>query len=110
MGWSGCCGKAGFIIGGCCPKGCLAEDGAIPNEYPLIELESPESYYRTKGNVIDSDGTLIINKGMLTEGTTLAFEFTVKYGKPRLVVQLDEGQPIDPVQVVHGYRGSTFES
>jgi hypothetical protein len=48
-------------IGGYCPKGRGAEDGVIPEKYPMIELDSPESYYRTEKNVLDSDGTLILN-------------------------------------------------
>lgn len=75
---------AGFPIGGYCPQGRLAEDGNIPLKYPMVEMDSPESYYRTEKNVMDSDGTLILNKGELTEGTRLTYDFTVKYGKPAL--------------------------
>ena len=57
---------AGIPISGYCPRGRLAEDGIIPEKYPLIELESIEPYYRTEQNVIHSDGTLILNKGILS--------------------------------------------
>ena len=33
---------AGIPIGGYCPKDRRAEDGAIPEQYPLIETESPD--------------------------------------------------------------------
>lgn len=92
--------NAGFPIGGYCPKGRLAEDGTIPEKYPMIEMESPESYYRTEKNVQDSDGTLILNKGELTEGTRLTHDFTVKYGKPSLIVQLDAPEVIKPEHVI----------
>ena len=98
---------AGFPIGGYCPKGRRAEDGIIPEQYPLIELESPESYYRTEKNVLESDGTLILNKGILSEGTKLTKDFTVQYGKPCLIIQLDADLPIEPFQVSAGSRGST---
>lgn len=97
--------KAGIPIGGYCPKGRRAEDGTIPEKYPLIELESPESFYRTENNVLESDGTLILNKGILSEGTKLTQDFTVKYGKPCLIVQLDEDAIIEPGQVVRWLRG-----
>lgn len=53
--------KAGIPIGGHCPKGRRAENGVIPDRYALVETE--ERYYRirTERNIIESDGTLIIN-------------------------------------------------
>ncbi|RII27171.1 MAG: hypothetical protein CXR31_07930 [Geobacter sp.] len=94
--------KAAIPVGGYCPKGRIAEDGTIPAKYPMIELESPDTYYRTEQNVIKSDGTLILNKGPLSEGTKLTRDFTVKYGKPCLIVQLEK--PIDPVIVTRWIR------
>ena len=44
--------QAGITIGGYCAKGRTAEDGTIPDHYPMIELESPESFYRTEKNVV----------------------------------------------------------
>jgi len=92
--------NAGFPIGGYCPKGRLAEDGTIPEMYPLIEMDTPESYYRTEKNVQESDGTLILNKGDLTDGTRLTHDFTVKYGKPSLIVQLDAQEIVKPEHVL----------
>jgi hypothetical protein len=91
---------AGFPIGGYCAKGRTAEDGTIPENYPMVELESPESFYRTEKNVMESDGTLILNIGELTQGTKLTHDFTVKYGKPSLIVQLDADEIIKPEHVV----------
>jgi len=97
--------KAGIPVGGYCPRGRLAEDGTIPEEYPMIELESIEPYYRTEQNVIQSDGTLLLNKGILTEGTKLTYDFTVRYGKPRLIVQLDDDKMITQEQVIRWIKG-----
>ena len=99
---------AGFPIGGYCPKGRLAEDGAIPDKYPMIEMDSPESCYRTEKNVLESDGTLILNKGELTHGTLLTHEFAVKYGKPNLIVQLDAAVFIKPEQVIRWINGQSI--
>jgi hypothetical protein len=97
--------KAGIPVGGSCPKGRRAEDGVIPEQYPLTELESPESYYRTERNVLDADGTLILNKSSLSDGTRLTHDFTVKYGKPCLIVQLDAAEIITPEQVIRWIVG-----
>jgi Circularly permutated YpsA SLOG family len=94
--------NAGIPVGGYCPKGRKAEDGTIPEIYPLIELESPEPYYRTEKNVIESDGTLILNKGQVSQGTKLTHDFTVTYGKPCLIIQLEN--PIEPTHVVRWIR------
>ena len=45
--------------GGWCPKGRLAEDGAIPAQYRLQESQSKNYLQRTEWNVRDTDGTVI---------------------------------------------------
>lgn len=101
--------NAGIPIGGYCPKGRRAEDGIIPERYPLIEMESPESCYRTEKNVIESDGTLILNKGILSEGTKLTLDYTIKHGKPSLVVQLDAEQILEPANVIRWIKGQDIK-
>lgn len=93
--------EAGIPIGGCCPKGRKAEDGVIPACYPLEELQASEYSTRTERNVIDSDGTLILNKGALTEGTKATYDFTLHHHKPSLIVQLDADPVADPQHVVN---------
>jgi hypothetical protein len=82
--------EAGITVGGYCPKGRLSENGTVPDCYPLIELTIGGYKARTEKNVIESDGTLILNIGKLTGGTKLTVEYAKKNGKPFLVVQLDE--------------------
>ncbi|HJV66803.1 MAG TPA: putative molybdenum carrier protein [Geomonas sp.] len=81
---------AGLPVGGCCPKGRKAEDGVIPERYPLVELDSPLYSSRTEKNVVDSDGTLILNRGALTEGTRATWDFALQHNRPCLIVQLDQ--------------------
>ena len=59
--------------------------------YHLVEV--PEGGYRqrTKRNVADSDGTLIVNLDELNGGTLLTQTFAQQMSKPHLVVQLDSG-------------------
>jgi hypothetical protein len=86
---------AGIPVGGACPKGRKAEDGPIPDRYPLTELVSENYRVRTEKNVKDADATLILTVGAISGGTALTIQFARKNGKPYLVEALD-GEP-DPV-------------
>jgi hypothetical protein len=74
--------------GGWCPRGRRAEDGTIPARYQLRETRSGRYAVRTRQNVLDSSGTLILCRGPLTGGTALTHRLAAKYGKPCLVVDL----------------------
>jgi hypothetical protein len=78
----------GFACGGWCPAGRKAEDGPIPESYPL--RESPvESYeVRTRMNVTEAGGSLIIHKGTMDRGTDLCHRYCLEYGKPVFVIDL----------------------
>jgi hypothetical protein len=87
----------GIPIGGWCPAGRRAEDGQIPEGYPLEELDSPDYAARTEKNVVAADATLILNIGVLADGTELTVRLARKNRKPYLVVQLDGDE--DPATV-----------
>jgi len=74
--------------GGYCPKGRKTEDGKIPNNYNLIETATSNYKERTEKNLIESDGTLIINKGELSGGTLLTANLCKKHKKPLFIVDL----------------------
>jgi len=88
--------ELGVSCGGWCPAGRLAEDGKIPDRYPVVELVNGGYAERTSQNVADSDGTLIIAHGPLTGGTRETVERCIEMQKPHLVidcasVSIDEG-------------------
>ena len=84
--------EAGLPIGGWCPRGRLAEDGPIPERYPLRETSSADYSERTCWNVRDSDATLIVNRGALDGGTLLTLHYARSVlGRPVLVHQLETG-------------------
>ena len=58
----------GLAVGGGCPQGQRAEDGAIPARYPLVATPELDYETRTRCSVEDSDGTLILNRGTLDGG------------------------------------------
>ena len=81
----------GIPHGGWCPRDRLAEDGPLAACYRLEETPSRRYRQRTRWNVRDSDGTLIVNLGRLEGGSALTRSCAAELGKPCLVVQLDEG-------------------
>ena len=81
----------GYTHGGWAPRGRQAEDGPIPLKYQLNPLATGGYRHRTRRNVADSDGTLILNLGDLAGGSLLTQAFARRLGKPLLVVPLDDG-------------------
>ena len=79
---------AGFPCGGACPKDRKAEDGAIPQRYPLVELDSAEYRPRTRQNVIDADATLILFWRELSGGTRETLRIAEALRKPVLTLDL----------------------
>ena len=51
-----------------CPRDRMVEDGSIPDRYPLTPLSRGGYPERTRQNVLDSDGTVILVDGRLTGG------------------------------------------
>ncbi|WP_131781995.1 putative molybdenum carrier protein [Legionella gresilensis] len=86
--------ELGFMTGGWCVKGGLDENGScILNQYPsLQETTTSDPARRTKLNVRDSDGTLIIVPNWpwsnMQDGTGLTIQEAKKQHKPYLIVSL----------------------
>ena len=80
--------EAKLPVGGYVPKGRLAGDGQVPDKYPMIATGSKDYKSRTKLNVIESDGTLIINVGPLKTGTALmTARMAQELNKPLMVIR-----------------------
>jgi hypothetical protein len=80
--------ELGIPHGGWCPRGRLAEDGCIPQNYRLKETLSPDYSVRTRLNVRDADGTLILYREPLEGGTSLTWQIAVELEKPVLLVEM----------------------
>lgn len=82
--------ELGLPHGGWCPARRRAEDGRIDDRYQLIELASARYRDRTKKNVADSDGSLVLalNRGELEPGTALTLREARNLGKPAFLVDL----------------------
>ena len=83
--------------GGWCPRGRIAEDGIIGAHYRLRETDSADYAVRTRWNVRDSDGTVILKTGQLEGGTALTARITRTLNKPVLIIDLD--QPFQRMQI-----------
>lgn len=82
--------KTGTACGGWCPKGRQAEDGTIPARYPVTELEGAGYKERTRQNVLDSDGTVIIYFGNLFGGSRETLQLCRQMDKPYLLIDAAE--------------------
>lgn len=81
--------ELGIEINGWCPEGRKAEDGIIPDKYPLRELPGSGYPERTRQNVIDSDGTLIVFFSILSGGTELTRQYCTELNRPHLMIDGD---------------------
>jgi predicted Rossmann fold nucleotide-binding protein DprA/Smf involved in DNA uptake len=85
--------QSGTDCGGCCPEGRKAEDGVIPERYPLTELAGANYTKRTRQNVIGSDATVIIYFSTLSGGTEQTLRFCLNQKKPYLLIDASELSP-----------------
>jgi hypothetical protein len=78
--------KLKIPAGGWCPADRRAEDGTISDSYPLKPLANAGYRQRTRWNVADSDGTVIIAFGKLTGGSAETARCAKQLKKPCLVI------------------------
>jgi len=79
--------------GGWCPEGRKVEDGVIPARYPVKALNGKSYRQRTRKNVHESDGTVIIYFGVLRGGTEQTLYFCMNERKPYLLIDRQEVKP-----------------
>jgi len=80
--------KLNIPHGGWVPKGRKTENGPLPAKYDLQEMPTESYSARTEKNVLDSDGTLIISRGQLTEGSEYTRKMAMKHNRPWLHIDL----------------------
>ena len=90
----------GIEHGGWVPKGRKAEDGPVPLTYGLTETKTSRYAERTRNNVLDSDGTLIIHEGRPSGGTALTRFVARAAGKPLLVIDISRTTTADAVKAI----------
>lgn len=98
--------RMGVPYAGWCPKGGLAEDYPDPPgllaAYPkLVETPTARFAERTRGNVRDSDATLVLTMGdalARSSGTNVALAHARELGRPTLVVDVERADAVDAVR------------
>jgi len=74
--------------GGWISKGRKTESGPLPQIYRLSEMPTPDYPQRTRQNILDSSGTVIIARGELRGGSKLTQSFARVAGKPNIHIDL----------------------
>jgi len=85
----------GFDCGGWVPGDRTAEDGVISDRYPVTPLPNGNYQQRTRLNVVDSDGSVILYDGSLTGGTRLTRDLCELTDRPCLLI--DACETSDPI-------------
>jgi len=85
--------KLKIPCGGWCPADRRAEDGIIPDRYPLAPLAKAGYRQRTRKNVRDSNGTIILSFGPLTGGSMATARDCRRFEKPCLIVDAELTTP-----------------
>lgn len=81
---------ANFPCGGWAPGDRMAEDGIIPERYPLIVLPNGSNRQRTRLNVVDSDGTAVLYYESLKGGTRLTRNLCALLKRPYILINARE--------------------
>ena len=81
----------GFPCGGWAPGDRMAEDGIIPERYPLMVLPKGGYRQRTRLNVSDSDRTAILyNESLKGGGTRLTRNLCALVNRPYVLINVKE--------------------
>jgi hypothetical protein len=84
------CLKNHIDCGGWCPRGRMAEDGNIPPKYPLKETDEQQAILRTKKNIEEADGTLILFDKQMDEGTIHTLNYALEIKSPLYKIDLSK--------------------
>jgi len=88
----------GIACGGSCPAGRTADDGPIPEKYPLTETSDYDHLVRTGNNVKDSDGSMLLYRDKLHGGTAYAMQMAKHMSREVMAIDLQKSP--DPQVVV----------
>jgi Circularly permutated YpsA SLOG family len=94
----------GVPIGGWVPRGRRAEDGPIARDVGAFnETSSDDPHERTRLNVRDSDGTLIVSHGPLVGGSAYTLQIAKQLHKPVCHIDLDRVSVTDAIPKVRAW-------
>jgi tRNA(His) 5'-end guanylyltransferase len=82
-----------FPCGGWVPQDRKAEDGKVPEHYPLTPLPGGGYHARTVANLKQADGTVVIYWRVLEGGTAETVRLAIRHGRPLKLVDAAELPP-----------------
>ena len=71
-------------------KGRKTEEGVLPEQYNVKEIENPSYFERLENNIVDSDGTVILTFGQVPIVNRAITDLANKHKKPYLHIDLIE--------------------
>ncbi len=89
--------------GGWISRGRTTESGPLPLQYQLQELNTTDYPSRTRQNILDSHGTVILARGRLTSGSLLTQSFARVKGKPLCHIDLAERDSFEASMILHSF-------
>lgn len=89
--------------GGWIPKGRKTEDGPLPEKYQLTEMNTTDYSERTRQNIMDSDGTLIVSRGVLSGGSKFTQSFAKVVNRPNCHIDLVENDEFEAAIIVKSF-------
>ncbi|MEH0021990.1 MAG: putative molybdenum carrier protein [Desulfobacter sp.] len=95
--------KFGIPHGGWITKGRKTEAGPLPRIYRLKEMDTADYPSRTRQNILDSHGTVIISRGPLTGGSKLTHSFSRTKGKPHCHIDLLEQDIFEAAVILQSF-------
>ncbi len=82
--------KLGIALGGWAPRGLRNEQGSLPAQYGLQEVAAMGFKYAMEQNIMNSDGTLLITRGVRSVETRYAVETALRCQRQLLHVDLSQ--------------------
>ncbi len=89
--------------GGWIPRGRKTEAGPLSLRYKLKETPGGDYPSRTRQNIMDSDGTVIISRGPLTGGSLLTRTFARTGKKPNCHIDLSCGEAFEASMIIQSF-------
>jgi Circularly permutated YpsA SLOG family len=93
----------GFACGGWAPGDRMAEDGVIPDRYPLMVLPNGGYRQRTRLNMVDSDGTAILFFESISGGARLTRNLCALLKRPYIVIDARQMSELEAVAAVTAF-------
>ncbi|MCF8091062.1 MAG: putative molybdenum carrier protein [Desulfotignum sp.] len=91
--------------GGWIPRGRRTESGPLPSRYRLAVMPTTDYRDRTRQNILDSQGTVILFRRHLTGGSKLTRELAKNEAKPYLAVDLLINDPFETAMILQSFVG-----